>query len=106
MVPCMSQALSKFSSCRVTATTIPLRHSPQQQQHQRCVLALCNSTPRAGHLHIGMKQSFQGKHVLITGGSEGIGLELARCFAADAAAVTLLSRSLEKLKLAQSELQV
>jgi short-subunit dehydrogenase len=53
-----------------------------------------------------MKQSFQGKHVLITGGSEGIGLELARCFAADAAAVTLLSRSLEKLKLAQSELQV
>jgi len=53
-----------------------------------------------------MKVSFAEKHVLITGGSEGIGLALAKQFLSDGAAVTLLARNIDKLKQAQSELKV
>ena len=45
------------------------------------------------------------KKVLITGGSEGIGLELAKCFAADGYAVFLCGRSEEKLARAASLLK-
>eukprot|EP00892_Ulva_mutabilis_P009513 jgi/Ulvmu1/6934/UM032_0012.1 len=52
-----------------------------------------------------MKISFTDKHVLITGGSEGIGLALAERFLGDGASVTLLARNLDKLKTAESELK-
>ena len=44
-------------------------------------------------------------HVLITGGSKGIGLACARGFIAEGARVTLVSRTLETLQSAQRELQ-
>ena len=44
-------------------------------------------------------------HVLITGGSKGIGLACARGFIAEGARVTLVSRTLETLQCAQRELQ-
>lgn len=53
-----------------------------------------------------MSKRFKDKHVLITGGSEGIGLELAILFVTDGATVTLLSRSPSKLQAAQERLKV
>lgn len=41
--------------------------------------------------------SFEGKSVVITGGSRGLGLELARLFADEGARVTLLARDEEEL---------
>lgn len=42
--------------------------------------------------------SFQGKHVVITGGGSGLGAELARQFAAKEAHVTILGRRMEALQ--------
>lgn len=53
-----------------------------------------------------MKNSYSGKHVLITGGSEGIGLALAHYFVRDGASVTILSRTMSKLKAAAKQLEV
>ena len=47
-----------------------------------------------------MKLGLAGKTVLITGGSEGIGLATALCFVAEGASVILVSRSEEKLNAA------
>lgn len=47
----------------------------------------------------------QGKHVLITGGSAGIGLALASELVARKANVTLLARTKSRLEAAQAELQ-
>lgn len=55
---------------------------------------------------MGASASFTGKHVVITGGSEGIGLGLAQEFVSESAHVTLLSRSASKLQQAQASLGV
>lgn len=47
---------------------------------------------------------FTGKQVVITGGSSGVGKELARLLLARGAHVTLLARDREKLEAARSEL--
>ena len=49
--------------------------------------------------------SCAGKHVVITGGSTGIGLCLAKEFVSRGAAVTLIARTASKLKAAQAELE-
>jgi 3-dehydrosphinganine reductase len=49
---------------------------------------------------------FAGKRVVITGGSSGVGKELARQLLARGAHVTLLARDREKLEAARSELGV
>ena len=46
-----------------------------------------------------MKLGFEGKVVLITGGSKGIGLACARAFAQEGARVSIASRSEENLEL-------
>ena len=51
-----------------------------------------------------MNLELTNKHVLITGGSKGIGLACARTFLAEGARVTLVSRSVENLLAAQSVL--
>ena len=51
-----------------------------------------------------MNLELTNKHVLITGGSKGIGLACARTFLAEGARVTLVSRSVENLLAAQSRL--
>ena len=51
-----------------------------------------------------MNLELTGKHILITGGSKGIGLACARTFLAEGALVTLVSRSQENLLAAQSAL--
>lgn len=43
------------------------------------------------------RYSLSGKTVVITGGSRGLGLELARCFANEQASVVLLARDLDEL---------
>ncbi|CAD7704651.1 unnamed protein product [Ostreobium quekettii] len=51
------------------------------------------------------KKSFAGKHVCITGGSEGLGLALAMEFVREAAHVTIISRSAAKLSAASEGLK-
>lgn len=51
------------------------------------------------------RMSFEDRSVVITGGSRGLGLELARCFAAEGAQLTLLARSEEELKRAVRTLE-
>ncbi len=51
-----------------------------------------------------MDLQLQGKHILIAGGSKGIGLSCARGFLAEGARVTLVSRSADNLDRARSEL--
>ena len=46
----------------------------------------------------------EGKTAVITGGSDGIGLGIAKCFAEEGANLILLGRSEEKLKIAQEAL--
>ena len=48
---------------------------------------------------------FAGDHVLITGGSAGLGLALARAFVAHNANVTLVGRSADRLAAAAEELR-
>jgi len=48
---------------------------------------------------------FHGKSVVITGGSRGLGLELARGFAAEGANIVLLARDKQQLAEAERELQ-
>jgi short-subunit dehydrogenase len=55
---------------------------------------------------MGASISYSGKHVVITGGSEGIGQALAERFASDGAVVSLLSRNTQKLEKAQKRLKV
>ena len=55
---------------------------------------------------MGAAISFAGKHVVITGGSEGIGLALADRFLADGATVSIVSRSQSKLDDARADLLV
>ena len=47
----------------------------------------------------------QGETVLITGASSGIGLELAKCFAADGCRLVLVARNTEALQSLAAELQ-
>ena len=47
-------------------------------------------------------RSFSGRHVLITGGSEGIGLEIAKQCAARGSTVTLVARTRSKLDAARA----
>ncbi len=51
-----------------------------------------------------MNLELTNKHVLITGGSKGIGLACAQTFLAEGSRVTLVSRSVENLLAAQSAL--
>lgn len=50
-------------------------------------------------------KSFVGKIVLITGGSSGIGAELARAFGREGASIAILARREDRLKILQSELE-
>ena len=52
------------------------------------------------------KGKFAGKHVVITGGSEGIGFAIASELIVAGAHVTLMARSMEKLMSAQSHLRL
>lgn len=52
-----------------------------------------------------MPSKYAGAHVLITGGSEGIGLALAKDFVRAGSNVTLVARTLSKLEAAKAELQ-
>ena len=51
-----------------------------------------------------MNHELTSKHVIITGGSKGIGLARARTFLAEGARATLVSRAMENLLAAQSAL--
>ena len=50
------------------------------------------------------RMDFKGKNVLVTGGSRGIGKQLARCFAEEGANLVLVARDAERLAQAQGEI--
>lgn len=50
------------------------------------------------------RYSFSGKHVVITGGSSGLGLELAKRIAAESAKVTIVARKIKLLETAKEEI--
>jgi short-subunit dehydrogenase len=47
-----------------------------------------------------------GKHVFVTGGSQGLGLALAKKYAAKGAKVTIVARDQAKLDAAKREIEV
>lgn len=51
-----------------------------------------------------LQYSFKGKHVVITGGSSGLGLELAKQIASEEANVTIIARRSDQLELARQEI--
>jgi NAD(P)-dependent dehydrogenase (short-subunit alcohol dehydrogenase family) len=51
------------------------------------------------------RDSFRGHHAVITGGARGLGLALARRFAAEGARLSLISRSADDLQAARLDLQ-
>jgi len=55
--------------------------------------------------HRTLKLTMQGETVLITGASSGIGLELARCFAAGKSRAVLVARNTQALQVLADELQ-
>ena len=52
------------------------------------------------------KYDLHGKHVLITGGSSGIGLEVAKQYISRGASVTIMARNKQRLAAAVSQLEV
>ncbi len=56
-------------------------------------------------VHLSRRIEFRGKSVLITGGSRGLGLVLAREFADAGARVVICSRNAEQLKSARRDLR-
>jgi NAD(P)-dependent dehydrogenase (short-subunit alcohol dehydrogenase family) len=63
-------------------------------------LSIALRTPKETEMDLKLK----GKHVLITGGSKGIGFACAQAFAEEGARVSLVSRDLANLKTAQTKL--
>ena len=51
------------------------------------------------------RYSFSDKHVVITGGSSGLGLELAKRISSQKAIVTIIARNSEQLKKAKGEIE-
>ncbi|CAL4139120.1 unnamed protein product, partial [Meganyctiphanes norvegica] len=51
------------------------------------------------------KKDIKGKHVMITGGSQGIGLSIAQEVVGRGASVTLIARNVTKLQAAQEEVE-
>ena len=51
-----------------------------------------------------MDMNLSGQHVLITGGSKGIGLACAQAFLSEGAKVTLLARQSQRLQAACAQL--
>ena len=50
------------------------------------------------------RYSFAGKHVVITGGSSGLGLEMAKQIASESATVTIVARNRTQLEKAKDEI--
>jgi 3-dehydrosphinganine reductase len=67
-------------------------------------VAACAAIDLIRRLFFLKRTSFRGRHVLVTGGSQGIGKELARALLARGARVTLLARTESKLSAASDEL--
>ena len=59
---------------------------------------LCSILVEIIHQIKAWKYTFKNKHVVITGGSSGLGLELAKRIAMQQATVTIIARNIEQLK--------
>src|SRR5687768_4490366 len=53
----------------------------------------------------GRRDTFRGKSVVITGGSRGLGLEMARLWAAEGAHVSICARTADDLRRAEHDLR-
>lgn len=62
---------------------------------------VCGLIVEAIHQCKAWKYSFSNKHVIITGGSSGLGLEMAKLIASEQGTVTLIARKEEQLKAAK-----
>ena len=80
---------------------------PHFRNHKAAFLATALLLGAAAGVALGRprkRYSFRGRSVIITGGSRGLGLELARQLGAQQARLTLLARDLMELKRAEREL--
>lgn len=100
---CVQASGALGESARGRARPLPLgffRTTPRARFHQRGTRA--RTMP---FLRSSKPPPFAGDHVLITGGSAGLGLALARRFVAGNANVTLIGRSPDRLAAAAAELR-
>jgi short-subunit dehydrogenase len=80
---------------------------PQVRNHKIALLTAALILGAAAGIALGRPRkrfSFRGRSVIITGGSRGLGLELARQLARQRARLTLIARDLMELKRAEREL--
>ena len=80
---------------------------PHFRNHKAAFLATALLLGAAAGVALGRprkRYSFRGRSVIITGGSRGLGLELARQLGAQQARLTLIARDLMELKRAEREL--
>ena len=66
---------------------------------------LCALIVEIIHQYRAFKYSFSGKHVVITGGSSGLGLELGKIIASEKAVVTLIARREDQLQHAKKDIE-
>jgi short-subunit dehydrogenase len=82
------------------------RHFPLFQPLSRALIAATATAAAAAYLARAQRRiAFAGKSVVISGGSRGLGLELARGFAAEGADLVLLARDEDSLARAALELR-
>jgi NAD(P)-dependent dehydrogenase (short-subunit alcohol dehydrogenase family) len=94
---------------RVAGTMLALRRAEGEAPvtHRTRVAAFAVAAVAAGLAAAWTRErySFRGRVVVITGGSRGLGLEMARLLAAEGARVTLFARDEEELSRAAAELR-
>ncbi len=85
------------------ASTLPAFALRELEVNRALLLAGLGAAGYLAYRAFKPKYDFRGKHVLITGGARGLGLVLARQFAARGARISICSREADQLAAAEDE---